>query len=43
MDKIIFVDDGKVTAVGPHEELLKTCPEYERMVELQRLEEEAQE
>ena len=43
MDKIIFVDDGKVTAVGSHEELLKTCPEYERMVELQRLEEEAQE
>ena len=43
LDKIIFVDDGKVTAVGPHEELLKTCPEYERMVELQRLEEEAQE
>ncbi len=42
LDKIIFVDDGKVTAVGPHEELLKTCPEYERMVELQRLEEEAQ-
>lgn len=43
LDKIIFVDDGKVTAVGPHEELLITCPEYERMVELQRLEEEAQE
>lgn len=42
LDKIIFVDDGKVTAVGPHEELLETCPEYARMVELQRLEEEAQ-
>ncbi len=40
MDKIIFVDDGTVTAVGSHSELLNTCPEYARMVELQKLEEE---
>ncbi len=40
MDKIIFVDDGKVIAVGSHEELLTSCPEYATMVELQKLEEE---
>lgn len=37
MDKIIFIDDGTVTAVGTHEELCRTCPEYNTMVELQRL------
>ena len=37
MDKIIFVDDGTVVAVGSHEELLSSCPEYNTMVELQRL------
>lgn len=37
MDKIIFIDDGKVIAVGKHEELLKSCPEYRTTVELQRL------
>ena len=42
LDKIIFVEDGRVTAVGSHEELLASCREYAKMVELQRLEEEAQ-
>ena len=37
MDKIIFIDDGKILAVGSHEELCRTCPEYRVMVELQRL------
>ena len=37
MDKIIFVDDGTVAAVGTHEELIRTCPDYNTMVELQRL------
>lgn len=41
LDKIVFVEDGRVTAVGSHDELLAACPEYARMVELQRLEEEA--
>ena len=41
LDKIIFVEDGRVTAVGSHDQLLESCEEYARMVELQRLEEEA--
>ena len=40
MDKIIFIDDAKVIAVGTHNELVATCPAYNTMVELQRLEEE---
>ena len=40
MDKIIFVDDGKIVAVGAHDTLVKTCPDYKLMVELQKLEEE---
>lgn len=37
MDKIIFIDDGRVIAVGTHKELYESCPEYKTMVELQRL------
>ncbi len=40
MDKIIFIEDGHVEAVGSHEELYASCPAYRKMVELQRLEEE---
>jgi len=40
MDKIIFVEDGAVTAVGDHSTLYETCDSYRRMVDLQRLEEE---
>ena len=40
MDKIVYIDDGKIVAVGSHEELLRTCPSYEAMAELQRLEAE---
>ena len=40
MDKIIYIDDGKIGAVGTHEELIATCPDYKTMVELQKLEEE---
>ena len=40
MDLILFIDDGKLAAAGRHEELLQTCPEYKKMVELQKLEEE---
>jgi ATP-binding cassette subfamily B protein len=37
MDKIIFLDDGRVSAVGTHKELLETCPDYRTMVELQQV------
>ena len=40
MDKILFLEEGRLTAVGTHEELLARCPAYNNMVQLQRLEEE---
>ena len=40
MDKILFLDDGRLLAVGTHEELYGSCPDYRRMVDLQKLEEE---
>ena len=43
MDQILFLEDGKLTAAGTHEELYATCPEYRKMVDLQKLEEEGSE
>ena len=40
MDKILFIDAGKMVAVGTHKELYETCEDYRKMVELQKLEEE---
>ena len=40
MDKVLFIDDGTVAAFGTHQELIESCDEYRKMVELQRLEEE---
>ena len=40
MDKILFIDDGRLAAVGTHRELYETNGEYRRMVDLQKLEEE---
>lgn len=40
MDKIIFIDDGRVVAVGTHDGLYGSCKDYRRMVDLQRLDEE---
>ncbi|MBE7017603.1 MAG: ABC transporter ATP-binding protein [Ruminococcaceae bacterium] len=40
MDKIIFIDEGRIAAVGSHQELYESCGAYRKMVELQRLEEE---
>ena len=40
MDKVLFIDDGKIIAFGTHEELCKNCKPYKKMVELQKLEDE---
>ena len=40
MDKILFIDDGALAAVGTHEELYASNAEYRKMVDLQKLEEE---
>lgn len=40
MDKIIYVENGKIVAVGTHTELYASCEDYKNMVELQRLEED---
>ena len=40
LDTILFFDEGKLVAQGNHEELLATCPAYQKMVTLQALEEE---
>ena len=40
MDKILFLDEGKLVDVGTHAQLLSRCPDYRKMVELQKLEEE---
>ena len=40
MDKILFIDDGRLVAVGAHDTLYATCEAYRKMVDLQKLEEE---
>ncbi|MBQ8292336.1 MAG: ABC transporter ATP-binding protein [Bacilli bacterium] len=40
LDKIIVVNDGKIDAVGRHEELLESCRIYQHEVHLQELEKE---
>ena len=40
LDKIIYLDNGKVLDVGTHDELLKRSPDYQTMVALQELEHE---
>ena len=37
MDKILFIDEGELIAVGTHAELYESCPEYRTMVDLQKL------
>ena len=41
MNKIVFVEAGEVHAVGKHEDLYRPCTAYRKMVDLQKLEEEA--
>ncbi len=40
LDRIIYIDDGRIVAIGPHLKLYETCPSYRHMVDLQKLEEE---
>jgi ATP-binding cassette subfamily B protein len=37
MDKIIFVDEGKIVACGNYAELYKSCREFRNLVDLQKL------
>ena len=34
-DVILAIEDGKIIGKGPHEELVRTCPTYKTMVDLQ--------
>ena len=40
MDKILFIEDGRLAAAGTHAQLYESCPSYRKMVDMQRLEEE---
>ena len=40
LDKIIVLNEGELEAYGSHKELLETSPTYQKMVYLQKLEEE---
>ncbi len=40
MDKVVFIDEGRVCGVGTHWELYESNPQYRRMVDLQKLDEE---
>ena len=34
-DRVIFLENGRVKAQGSHEQLLESCPEYEKMYRVQ--------
>lgn len=40
MDKVLIVDEGRVSGYGTHEELIKTNELYNNMIRLQKLEDE---
>ena len=40
LDKILYLDEGRLTAVGTHQSLLESCPAYATMAQLQHLEAE---
>ena len=40
MDRILFIDEGAVSGFDTHERLYETNRAYQKMVDLQRLEEE---
>ncbi len=40
MDKILFLEDGRLVAQGSHQQLMDTCPAYRKLSLLQQLNEE---
>ena len=40
MDRVLFIDQGRLSGFGTHDELYETNSDYRKMVDLQRLEEE---
>jgi len=40
-DQIVVLEDGEVVGLGPHDELLRSCPTYQEIVASQRQEEAA--
>ncbi len=42
MDKIIYIEGGRISAVGTHAELCASCRSYRNLVELQRLDDEGE-
>ena len=40
MDLLLLLDEGQLIAAGNHQSLMDSCPAYQKMVQLQQLEEE---
>ena len=40
MDKVLFIENGRLAAFGKHDDLYTSCDAYRKMVDLQKLEEE---
>jgi ABC-type multidrug transport system fused ATPase/permease subunit len=39
-DRIAVLNDGRIIAIGKHAELLRTCPLYQKLYQLQKAKEE---
>ena len=40
MDRILLIDNGEIVAMGCHEYLCENCPEYQRLVQAQSMEDD---